>query len=150
MSQLLFCVFIRLPASTALDNMSELCVIQQILSSFSRVRAVSQVFPSRVCAVSQVNVIHTASPVEHVNNAMMQPQFTNPMQHASVDLTGHSLLNARQTSGTRNHGNAQPRQRVTTAPPQKSRFFYMALMHSTTSANGSSLWRVFSVLRASE
>ncbi|XP_064156870.1 calsyntenin-1-like isoform X2 [Anguilla rostrata] len=46
----------------------------------------------------EVNVIHTANPVEHANNAMMQPQFTNPMQHASVDLTGHNLLNAHQAS----------------------------------------------------
>ncbi|KAJ8371063.1 hypothetical protein SKAU_G00110910 [Synaphobranchus kaupii] len=46
----------------------------------------------------EVNVIHTASPMEHVNNAMMQPQFTNHMQHASVDLSGHNLLKAHQAS----------------------------------------------------
>ncbi|KAG7472760.1 hypothetical protein MATL_G00112320 [Megalops atlanticus] len=45
----------------------------------------------------EVNVIHTASPVEHAN-VMMQPQFINPMQHASVDLSGHNLVNAHQAS----------------------------------------------------
>ena len=49
----------------------------------------------------QVNVIHTASPVEHANNAMVQPNFINPVHHASVDLSGHNLVNAHQASGTK-------------------------------------------------
>uniref|UniRef100_A0A669DFL4 Calsyntenin-1 n=1 Tax=Oreochromis niloticus TaxID=8128 RepID=A0A669DFL4_ORENI len=36
----------------------------------------------------EVNVIHTASPMEHANNAMVQPNFINPVHHASVDLSG--------------------------------------------------------------
>uniref|UniRef100_A0A667WG22 Calsyntenin-1 n=1 Tax=Myripristis murdjan TaxID=586833 RepID=A0A667WG22_9TELE len=48
----------------------------------------------------EVNVIHTASPVEHANNAMVQPNFINPVHHASVDLSGHNLVNAHQASGT--------------------------------------------------
>lgn len=47
-----------------------------------------------------MNVIHTANPVEHVNSAMIQPNFINPMHHASVDLSGHNLVNAHQASGT--------------------------------------------------
>ncbi|XP_020785142.1 calsyntenin-1 [Boleophthalmus pectinirostris] len=46
----------------------------------------------------EVNVIHTASPVEHANNAMMQASFINPVHHASVDLSGHNLVNAHQAS----------------------------------------------------
>uniref|UniRef100_A0A674ND60 Calsyntenin-1 n=1 Tax=Takifugu rubripes TaxID=31033 RepID=A0A674ND60_TAKRU len=46
----------------------------------------------------EVNVIHTANPVEHANNAMMQPNFINPVHHASVDLSGHNLVNAHQAS----------------------------------------------------
>ncbi|XP_056278977.1 calsyntenin-1 isoform X4 [Pseudoliparis swirei] len=46
----------------------------------------------------EVNVIHTANPVEHANNAMVQPNFINPVHHASVDLTGHNLVNAHQAS----------------------------------------------------
>lgn len=44
-------------------------------------------------------MIHTANPVEHANNAMMQPNFINPVHHASVDLSGHNLVNAHQASG---------------------------------------------------
>lgn len=51
-----------------------------------------------MCAL-QVNVIHTANPMEHANNAMVQPQFINPVHHASVDLSGHNLVNAHQASG---------------------------------------------------
>uniref|UniRef100_A0A8C7ZY36 Calsyntenin-1 n=1 Tax=Oryzias sinensis TaxID=183150 RepID=A0A8C7ZY36_9TELE len=47
----------------------------------------------------EVNVIHTAVPVEHANNAMVQPSFINPVHHASVDLSGHNLVNAHQASG---------------------------------------------------
>ncbi|XP_008317019.1 calsyntenin-1 isoform X4 [Cynoglossus semilaevis] len=46
----------------------------------------------------EVNVIHTANPVEHANNAMVQPNFINPVHHASVDLSGHNLANAHQAS----------------------------------------------------
>lgn len=46
----------------------------------------------------EVNVIHTVSPVEHANNAMMQASFINPVHHASVDLSGHNLMNAHQAS----------------------------------------------------
>ncbi|CAL1605997.1 unnamed protein product [Knipowitschia caucasica] len=46
----------------------------------------------------EVNVIHTASPEEHANNAMMQANFINPVHHASVDLSGHNLVNAHQAS----------------------------------------------------
>uniref|UniRef100_A0AAQ5YJR3 Cadherin domain-containing protein n=1 Tax=Amphiprion ocellaris TaxID=80972 RepID=A0AAQ5YJR3_AMPOC len=35
----------------------------------------------------EVNVIHTANPMEHSNNAMVQPNFINPVHHASVDLS---------------------------------------------------------------
>ncbi|XP_072306255.1 calsyntenin-1 isoform X4 [Eucyclogobius newberryi] len=46
----------------------------------------------------EVNVIHTANPEEHANNAMMQANFINPVHHASVDLSGHNLVNAHQAS----------------------------------------------------
>lgn len=38
--------------------------------------------------------------MEHANNAMVQPNFINPVHHASVDLSGHNLVNAHQASGT--------------------------------------------------
>ncbi|KAL4645911.1 calsyntenin-1-like [Arapaima gigas] len=46
----------------------------------------------------EVNVIHTANPMDLANNAMAQPQFINPVQHASVDLSGHNLVNSHQAS----------------------------------------------------
>lgn len=46
----------------------------------------------------EVNVIHTANPMEHANNAMWQPQFINQVKHASVDLSGHNLANTHQAS----------------------------------------------------
>uniref|UniRef100_A0A671L7Y0 Calsyntenin-1 n=1 Tax=Sinocyclocheilus anshuiensis TaxID=1608454 RepID=A0A671L7Y0_9TELE len=46
----------------------------------------------------EVNVIHTANPMDHANNAMVQPQFINQVQHASVDLSGHNLANTHQAS----------------------------------------------------
>lgn len=46
----------------------------------------------------EVNVIHTVNPMEHVNNAMVQPNFINPVHHASVDLSGHNLVNPQQAS----------------------------------------------------
>lgn len=60
----------------------------------------SQSDPLIVPRCFQVNVIHTANPVEHANNAMVQPNFINPVHHASVDLSGHNLVNAHQASGT--------------------------------------------------
>lgn len=30
---------------------------------------------------------------------MVQPNFINPVHHASVDLSGHNLVNAHQASG---------------------------------------------------
>uniref|UniRef100_A0A673IHB7 Calsyntenin-1 n=1 Tax=Sinocyclocheilus rhinocerous TaxID=307959 RepID=A0A673IHB7_9TELE len=47
----------------------------------------------------EVNVIHTANPMDHANNAMVQPQFINQVQHASVDLSGHNLAYMHQASG---------------------------------------------------
>ncbi|KAL1021145.1 hypothetical protein UPYG_G00009370 [Umbra pygmaea] len=46
----------------------------------------------------EVNVIHTANPIDHANNAMVQPNFINPVHHASVDLSGHNLVNTHQAS----------------------------------------------------
>ncbi|XP_046896922.1 calsyntenin-1 isoform X2 [Hypomesus transpacificus] len=46
----------------------------------------------------EVNVIHTANPMDHANNAMVQPQFINPVHHSSVDLSGHNLVNAHHAS----------------------------------------------------
>ncbi|KAI1890830.1 hypothetical protein AGOR_G00157650 [Albula goreensis] len=46
----------------------------------------------------EVNVIHTANPMEYANNAMVQPQFISPVHHGSMDLSGHSLANAHQAS----------------------------------------------------
>ncbi|XP_076874575.1 calsyntenin-1 isoform X2 [Brachyhypopomus gauderio] len=46
----------------------------------------------------EVNVIHTANPMEHANNAIWQPQFINQVKHASVDLSGHNLANTHQAS----------------------------------------------------
>ncbi|XP_077370870.1 calsyntenin-1 isoform X4 [Festucalex cinctus] len=46
----------------------------------------------------EVNVIHTASAMEHFNSAMVQPNFINPVHQASVDLSGHNLVNAHQAS----------------------------------------------------
>ncbi|KAL0158030.1 hypothetical protein M9458_046106, partial [Cirrhinus mrigala] len=37
--------------------------------------------------------------MDHANNAMVQPQFINQVQHASVDLSGHNLVNTHQASG---------------------------------------------------
>ncbi|XP_075406840.1 calsyntenin-1 isoform X2 [Tenrec ecaudatus] len=39
----------------------------------------------------EVNVIHTASPVEHANHMAVQPQFLHPEHHSFVDLSGHNL-----------------------------------------------------------
>ncbi|KAJ8259683.1 hypothetical protein GJAV_G00172230 [Gymnothorax javanicus] len=46
----------------------------------------------------EVNVIHTANPMDHANNAMVQPQFISPMHHGSMDLPGHALANSHQAS----------------------------------------------------
>ncbi|XP_048680550.1 calsyntenin-1 isoform X4 [Caretta caretta] len=41
----------------------------------------------------EVNVIHTANPVDHANHIAMQPQFVHPVHHTFVDLSGHNLAN---------------------------------------------------------
>ncbi|XP_067826454.1 calsyntenin-1 isoform X3 [Heptranchias perlo] len=46
----------------------------------------------------EVNVIHTANPVEHPNHVLAQPQFVHPVHHASVDLSGHNLANPHPSS----------------------------------------------------
>ncbi|XP_078094818.1 calsyntenin-1 isoform X2 [Mustelus asterias] len=46
----------------------------------------------------EVNVIHTANPVEHPNHVLAQPEFVRPVQHASVDLSGHNLANPHSSS----------------------------------------------------
>lgn len=48
---------------------------------------------------SQVNVIHTANPVEHANHIAAQPQFVHPVHHTFVDLSGHNLANPHPFSG---------------------------------------------------
>ncbi|XP_023113854.2 calsyntenin-1 isoform X5 [Felis catus] len=39
----------------------------------------------------EVNVIHTAGPMEHASHMAAQPQFVHPERHAFVDLSGHNL-----------------------------------------------------------
>uniref|UniRef100_A0A8D2JB31 Calsyntenin-1 n=2 Tax=Varanus komodoensis TaxID=61221 RepID=A0A8D2JB31_VARKO len=40
----------------------------------------------------EVNVIHTANPVDHASHlAAQQPQFLQPVHHSFVDLSGHNL-----------------------------------------------------------
>ncbi|XP_027454818.2 calsyntenin-1 isoform X1 [Zalophus californianus] len=39
----------------------------------------------------EVNVIHTANPMEHASHMAAQPQFVYPEHHAFVDLSGHNL-----------------------------------------------------------
>ncbi|XP_072334001.1 calsyntenin-1 isoform X3 [Scyliorhinus torazame] len=46
----------------------------------------------------EVNVIHTANPVEHPNHVLAQPEFVRPVQHASVDLSGHNLASPHSSS----------------------------------------------------
>ncbi|XP_061689869.1 calsyntenin-1 isoform X3 [Syngnathoides biaculeatus] len=46
----------------------------------------------------EVNVIHTAGTMEQLSNALVQPNFINPVHQASVDLSGHNLVNAHQAS----------------------------------------------------
>uniref|UniRef100_A0ABM5EKJ5 Calsyntenin-1 isoform X3 n=1 Tax=Pogona vitticeps TaxID=103695 RepID=A0ABM5EKJ5_9SAUR len=42
----------------------------------------------------EVNVIHTASPMDHASHmAAQQPQFVQPVHHSFVDLSGHNLAN---------------------------------------------------------
>ncbi|XP_060114861.1 calsyntenin-1 isoform X2 [Heteronotia binoei] len=41
----------------------------------------------------EVNVIHTASPVDHASHIAAQPQFVQPVHHSFVDLSGHNLAN---------------------------------------------------------
>ncbi|XP_053256859.1 calsyntenin-1 isoform X3 [Podarcis raffonei] len=39
----------------------------------------------------EVNVIHTANPVDHASHIAAQPQFVQPVHHSFVDLSGHNL-----------------------------------------------------------
>nr|KAF6443380.1 calsyntenin 1 [Molossus molossus] len=41
----------------------------------------------------EVNVIHTANPMEHASHMAAQPQFVHPEHRSFVDLLGHSLAN---------------------------------------------------------
>nr|KAF6377603.1 calsyntenin 1 [Myotis myotis] len=41
----------------------------------------------------EVNVIHTASPMEHASHMAAQPQFVHPEHRSFVDLSGHNLAN---------------------------------------------------------
>ncbi|KAF6108024.1 calsyntenin 1 [Phyllostomus discolor] len=41
----------------------------------------------------EVNVIHTANPVEHASHMAAQPQFVHPEHRSFVDLSGHNLAN---------------------------------------------------------
>ncbi|XP_054857180.1 calsyntenin-1 isoform X2 [Eublepharis macularius] len=41
----------------------------------------------------EVNVIHTANPVDHASHMAAQPQFVQPVHHSFVDLSGHNLAN---------------------------------------------------------
>ncbi|XP_077168337.1 calsyntenin-1 isoform X2 [Paroedura picta] len=41
----------------------------------------------------EVNVIHTANPVDHASHIAAQPQFVQPVHHSFVDLSGHNLAN---------------------------------------------------------
>ncbi|KAK2105886.1 Calsyntenin-1 [Saguinus oedipus] len=47
---------------------------------------------SSLCLL-QVNVIHTANPLEHANHMAAQPQFVHPEHRSFVDLSGHNLAN---------------------------------------------------------
>lgn len=47
----------------------------------------------------QVNVIHTASPVEHASHMAAQPQFVHPEHRSFVDLSGHNLANPHPFAG---------------------------------------------------
>lgn len=76
-----------------------------------------------------MNVIHTANPVEHANNAMMQPNFINPVHHASVDLSGHNLVNAHQASGVLNR---RHKQHLTLGTPDYQYPVQLTTEHLTT------------------
>ncbi|XP_033012128.1 calsyntenin-1 isoform X2 [Lacerta agilis] len=39
----------------------------------------------------EVNVIHTANPMDHASHIAAQPQFVQPVHHSFVDLSGHNL-----------------------------------------------------------
>ncbi|XP_023602125.1 calsyntenin-1 isoform X4 [Myotis lucifugus] len=41
----------------------------------------------------EVNVIHTANPMEHASHMAAQPQFVHPEHRSFVDLSGHNLAN---------------------------------------------------------
>ncbi|XP_030078356.1 calsyntenin-1 isoform X2 [Microcaecilia unicolor] len=46
----------------------------------------------------EVNIIHSASPAEHPNHIVAQPQFVHPMHRSFVDLSGHNLANPQPSS----------------------------------------------------
>ncbi|KAJ1074469.1 hypothetical protein K5549_001164 [Capra hircus] len=41
----------------------------------------------------EVNVIHTANPMEHASHIAAQPQFVHPEHRSFIDLSGHNLAN---------------------------------------------------------
>lgn len=47
----------------------------------------------------QVNVIHTANPVEHASHMAAQPQFVHPEHRSFIDLSGHNLANPHPFAG---------------------------------------------------
>ncbi|KAI5947167.1 Calsyntenin-1 [Manis javanica] len=47
----------------------------------------------------EVDVIHTANPVEHASYLAAQPQFVHPEHHAFVDLSGHNLAKPHPFAG---------------------------------------------------
>lgn len=47
----------------------------------------------------QVNVIHTANPMEHASHMAAQPQFVHPEHRSFVDLSGHNLANPHPFAG---------------------------------------------------
>lgn len=47
----------------------------------------------------QVNVIHTANPMEHASHIAAQPQFVHPEHRSFIDLSGHNLANPHPFAG---------------------------------------------------
>lgn len=56
-------------------------------------QAFNSAFSLPACFHLQVNVIHTANPVDHASHIAAQPQFVQPVHHSFVDLSGHNLAN---------------------------------------------------------
>lgn len=55
--------------------------------------------PAAIVFLLQVNVIHTASPVEHASHMAAQPQFVHPEHRSFVDLSGHNLASPHPFAG---------------------------------------------------